>query len=144
VVFNGADIQCEVVGIPFDFDVDDCQTLYSSPLGDPTTVPSCASCDRTFEGPNTYSTDSCADLINQPSPTSGAFGFIFTSASEWEFFARDEDTGIWGSGGFAVNDGSGTFTFSASDSITGSPEDCDWPVDQTLGEITLTLTFAAQ
>ncbi len=143
VVFNGSEIECYVAGWPFDVDVDDCQTTYSSSMGAPTTVPACAVCDATFEGPNSYSVDSCASLIGQASPTSGAFGLIFTSTSQWEFYARNEDTGQWESGGFAVNDGSGTYTFTASDTVSGSPPDCDWPTDQTLGTITLTLTFAA-
>ena len=104
-------------------------------------MPVCAACDATFEGSLNYSTDSCADLIDQSSPTSTGFGFVFTSTNSWQFFARNAETGQWESGGVATNDGSGTYSFSASDVISGDPDDCD-NGDQDLGNLTLTLTFS--
>ena len=139
--FVGYEIQCDVLGIPIPFDVPNCRTAFSSELADDPTLPPCPECDRTYGGAFVYSEDTCGELLEQASPTSGAFGFVFTSETEWEFFTINAESGGWESAGTAVDEGDGTYAFSTSAVLSDNPEDCDWPSDQDLGELTVTLSF---
>ncbi len=139
-LFDGATIECEVASFPIDIDIDDCQTAYTSSLA--TETGACPVCDLTFAGDFSYSVDSCAELLDSASPTSGAFGFVFLSATEWEVYALDESTGEWASVGVAEDDGAGNKLITASEAIIDNPDECDWPKDQTLGNLTITLTWA--
>ena len=81
--FDGWEIECDV-GFPIDVDVDDCQTAYTSLMTEST---GCDVCDRTYAGTFAYSVDSCAELIGEDSPSSGSFGFVFHSPTQWEIYA---------------------------------------------------------
>ena len=138
--FTGFEIQCEVGGFPFDYDVDDCHTAYTSDLATETT--DCPVCDRTFSGAFAYSEDGCGDLLETASPASGAFGFIFLSVTEWEIYAIDEATGEWVSVGIAEDDGAGNHIIAGAEVISGSNDDCGWDKDQDLGSLAATLSWA--
>ena len=142
VFFDGWEIEC-VFGVPFDYQVDDCATDYTSPLGTTLTVDRCEACDRTFEGPFTYSVDTCTELLPDASdpPDSGAFGMVFTSATEWEVFSINGETGLWESVGIATDDGSGTFVYQTEAVISGDPEECN-NGEQDLGNLVVTLSFS--
>ncbi len=141
VQFDGWEIECDFMGVPVPYEVDDCATTYTSPLGMDLTVDPCASCDRTFEGPFTYSVDSCSDLLpdSPPPPASGAFGLVFTSETEWQVWSQNAD-GVWNEVGAATDDGSGTFVYTAESVITDDPPDCN-NGDQDLGNLVVTLSF---
>jgi hypothetical protein len=139
--FDGYEIECIYLGFPVPYEVDDCDTAYTSPLTQDLTVEDCLACDRTFEGAFTYSTDTCADLIGSDSPLSGAFGFVFTSETEWEFWGINADSGEWESAGVATDDGSGNFVYQTEGVITDNPPDCD-NGDQDLGNLVITLGFS--
>lgn len=138
--FEGYDIDCYVGGWPIPYEVPDCLTTYDSTMGQDLTVTPCAECDRTFEGPFTYSSDTCADLIGSESPTSGAIGLVFVSDTQWEFWGLDSATGTWSVGGTATDDGSGTYVYTTSGVINETPDECEEPQD--LGNLVVSLTFA--
>ncbi len=120
--------------------MDDCRTTYSSALS--TETGACPTCDRTFEGAFTYSEDSCAELLDSTSPTSGAFGVNFTSATDWEFFAQGDD-GVWESIGTTTDDGAGNHSITGADVVSGNPPDCGVDDDQDLGSLAVTLVWRA-
>ena len=139
--FEGYEIECDYMGIPIPYEVDDCSTAYTSALSQDLTVTPCDVCDRTFEGPFVYSVDTCADLIGSTSPDSGAFGLVFLSETQWEVYGINGDSGAWESVGIAEDDGTGTFVYQIQGVITDDPPDCN-NGDQDLGNLVVTLTFA--
>ena len=57
----------------------------------------CPTCDRTYFGTLSYTTNTCADVIGGEYPAEAYIGFVFTSPTEWSLYGED-DTGGWETG----------------------------------------------
>lgn len=72
----------------------------------------CTQCDRVYEGSFDYEQDDCPEQFDRP--TSGAYGFVFTSEASWQFFAEGS---TWTLVGAAANDGSDTYVLVRTDDL---------------------------
>ncbi|MCB9742165.1 MAG: hypothetical protein H6741_18365 [Alphaproteobacteria bacterium] len=140
--FDGMEIECRAIGIPFDVDVPDCTTDLVAPLQEFTEGNICTSCDKSYVGPVNVTDDSCAELLGdnaEPSPTELAFGFQFVSTQERVLWARDE-AGVWAQAVTMTREGEGPWQWSSTSEIWDDPPDCN-NGQQHLGDLTVTLTF---
>ncbi|GEM_PF-2466087 len=147
VEFTGFEIECGEFPLEFDYQMPNCADRYTSTMARRTDGNLCPTCDLTFEGPYTPvvkgGEDTCTDLLDQPAPTEGAFGIIFTSATQWTIWTEDGNTGEWSEVGVAEDDGAGNFLFTSS-SVLNEAIDTDI-VDcrqQDIGTLDVTLSFS--
>lgn len=130
--FRGDTIDCFIP-----VDIDDCVTDATAMLT-PTDVDPCTACDRTYDGPMTYQTDTCSELIDTVPPERTAVGVVFVSPTERELWGRD-DAGVW-SLGATVTGSDGVFSVTTVEDIEQDIEECRQGV-QKLGTMTAVLTF---
>ncbi len=140
--FRGNTITCELVGIEYDVDIGDCHTVGGGPLAlIDDAQQSCPDCDRTYQGPLTYTQDTCASKLGQPLPTTATFGMVFLNETQRELFAPD-DQWNWYSLGI-LEETKGVFTLSTSEDIVLDPDGCD-NGDQNIGTVSLKVDFQDQ
>lgn len=137
VQFTGAEIQCPIGGFDVPFDVPDCETDLEAALSVRTSGDVCAACDRTYEGPITYVMDSCAELLNQTPPSTGAWGFVAVGPTERELWLPVD--GTWQVSSTLTLE-TGVWVTSASDSVSQVPPSCGTAV-QTVGSVAIDATF---
>ncbi|RME23336.1 MAG: hypothetical protein D6798_13720 [Deltaproteobacteria bacterium] len=122
--FWGNTITCELVGIEYDVEIGDCHTVGGGPLSrieDPQQT--CADCDRTYQGPLTYTQDTCSSKLGQPLPSTATLGLVFLNETQRELFAPDDQWNWYSLGILELVDG--VYTLSTSEDIIIDPEGCD-------------------
>jgi hypothetical protein len=128
--------------------VPDCADRFTSTMTRRRTGNVCPTCDRSYEGPyapfSKGDEDTCTELLDQTPPTEGAFGLLFTSATQWTVWTEDGNTGEWSEVGVATDDGTGHYIFTSGDTLNEAIAfgvvTCD---AQDIGFLTATLSFAA-
>ncbi len=112
--------------------VDDCETIYTSSLTEAVELEPCQVCDRTYEGPFTYTVNTCEeilDFLGMDIPDHGGYGVVFLSDQQREIYSRDEEL-QWYSAGIAEYDAQQDhYRLQRVDEI------------QNVGHITITLTY---
>lgn len=137
--FTGATIQCPVGPVTLPVDVPDCAIALSAALTERLSGDLCPACDRTFEGPITYSQDTCSEVLGQTPPSSGAWGLVFVSPDERELWLPD-GAGGWALSSTLTRQADGAYTSSASESITQVPPSCG-SAAQHVGDVVVTARF---
>jgi hypothetical protein len=121
VEFEGYEIECGSTPLEFDYQMPDCADRFTATMERRRNGNLCVDCDRTYQGAYTPvvkgGEDSCSELLDQPAPTEGAFGIVFTSATSWTVWTEDGTTGAWSEVGLAEDDGSGTMVFASGDVV---------------------------
>jgi len=97
------------------YGVSDCTTDYTSTVQQ-VDDPSCDPCDRVMHGTYRYVTDDCPSDPNNPRPSGGSYGFVFTSDTAWQVYFLDGDQ-AWQTLGTATDDGTGTLVFERTDPV---------------------------
>ncbi len=136
--FTGATVQCPVGPIDVSVDVPDCVTAMTAAMTERTTGSLCDVCDKTFEGSITYSQDTCSDLLEQSAPSTGEWGFVFTSPTERTLYLSD-GSGNWAASGDQTG-ADGTYGSSVSEEVNQVPPSCGLDV-QYLGDVHVTVEF---
>jgi hypothetical protein len=138
--FDGYTVTCETFFGDFDEDVPDCSTRYEATLVEVTDpAEACPTCDRTYYGTLTYTTDSCGDILGSGDyPTEAYFGFVFHDADRWTLYGED-DAGSWATGVDLTVSG-GSYSFTHLEPIYVDTGECD--NDPLLaGELAVTWAF---
>lgn len=94
---------------------DDCFLMSESELDSTVSISDpCVDCDRTYQGPLSYTQDTCdADLFERP--TEGSAGLVFLSDTEWEIWMNLE--GDWEKVGVATKNSEGVYVAERSEPI---------------------------
>ena len=132
---------CETWAGDFDETIDDCVTDFTSPLEQVTDGDICTQCDATYEGPFSYSQDTCTVIFGDGTapPASGRFGFAFVNDNKWVLFGKNETSGQWEEGVDLSNDG-GRYTWATTEAVNVDVDDCD-NSPLYVGDVTVTLSF---
>lgn len=133
-VFRGNRVTCETWLGDFDEQVDNCETRYTSTLT-PVASGGCPTCDRTYAGTLSYSTNTCASVVGGTYPATAEIGFVFLSPTSWEVYGADESGGWTGTG--LIYSG-GRFGFETAEPLYVDTGDCD---NDPLNAGTLTVTW---
>lgn len=136
-------VECVIRGFPVAVDVADCITRYTAELT-PVTDPAqaCPTCDRTFYGTLSYSENTCATVLPALQlPTDAYFGFIFTSATEWQLVGKSP-SGNWDAAVDLTVTGD-QFEFATTEQINISDDRCsNSPLY--VGDLTVSWSFRAE
>ncbi len=137
LLLAGREIECSAGPFPVPVDVPDCATRFTVNMTERTTGDLCTACDITYEGPLTYSEDTCSELIGTQAPTSSQWGFVHVSSTERELWTNE--SGIWALSE-TLTGANGVFTFDATEAVNQDPPDCGNGV-QYVGDITVSIAF---
>ena len=143
ISFEGYDVECDL-GIfgSYDVEVDDCQTIMTSPLTVTTDGSLCTECDRTYAGAFTVEQDTCDDLTGDGHrPSEARFGFVFRSETERELWSEDSG-GQWAPA-ITMTLENGMWRHSDSGEVDYEYDDCEnSPLN--IGLLTVSLEFTDQ
>lgn len=139
VFFDGNTIECEVWGVEVDVDIEDCRADSTASLRLVETGPTCPTCDRTYSGPLTYTTETCSALIGVAAPTRVDYGFVFLDPRTRELWSPDE-AGTWTLVDTMISTDGITFALSGAEPIMDDPDDCDNGM-QNLGTLSVDLSW---
>lgn len=139
ITFDGYTIECEYYGFEVDVDIEDCQANATAALEQVTSGRLCESCDRTYAGSFSYTTETCSALIGVPAPTRAEYGFVFVDPRTRELWTPDS-AGVWAYTETLSSTDGRTFRLQGAEDIWEDPDDCDNGM-QNLGRLSVNLTW---